>query len=194
MTHYGTQGIYAITALISVFSMSLPEKIDFKLRRYLKILIVVMMLVIEITAKDILVITNVGHGGCTLFNQQFERITQGPAKGEYARVVDAEKYNEIYNWIHTNINQKTRVCYFGRNVLLYMMSPYIDIAVPQLFMDYSSDQVLVDYYKNNPDKVPDLVIEDISSTAKRRISENEMQIVDGYTVVYESQNYIIYER
>ena len=110
------------------------------------------------------------------------------------RSVDAEKYNEICKWIRSNINQTTKVCYFGKNVLLYMMSPSIDIVVPQLFMDYSSDQVLADYYENNPDKVPDLVIEDISTSAKRPIMENEMQIVEGYSVIYESQNYRIFER
>lgn len=195
MTHYDTQNIYALPAILATLIMFLGLKC-FATTTWMKIgayVYVVVMLLFEIFARDIILLSNNKHGGETIFNQDLYLIEQGPAKGEWAREVDKEKYDEIYLWITANINEPTKVCYFGKNVLLYMMSSDIQVAVPQLFMDYASDDVLRNYYKKHPEDMPDLVILDVSPSTKRQISEQESKLFEGYETIYESDNYLIYE-
>ena len=126
-----------------------------------------------------MMVANNNHGGDTVLNQTLEKVTVGPAKGSYFRKDDTDKYNEIYDWISTNISAPAKVCYFGKNVLLYLMSPYIEVSPPQTFMDYSDDQVLIDFYKKDPGKYPDMIIIDISPSAKREVQGDEWTLVDN---------------
>lgn len=196
VTHYETCGAYALPAIVATILMLL----NFKLGKNklvtppMMMLLVVIFILFEGFSKDIIMISNNAHNGDTIFNQELLKIDCGPAKGCYARKVEVDKYNEIYSWIIDNIDRNVKVCYFGRNVLLYMMSDKIDACVPQLFGDYSGDDVLIEYYAKFPEEVPDFVITDISPTSKRLMADKEKVLIDGYSRIYKSENYLIYER
>lgn len=197
MTRYETLYVYALTSLLAA-AIILVQKVwsdSYSIgTRWLFAASFVLFLFIQLYSKEILMISNNNHSGDTVFNQQLMEITEGPAKGSIARMADVEKYRELYFWITENIKENKKICYFGKNVLVYMMSPYIEAAVPQLFMDYSSDQVLGNYYLKRREKIPDIVILDISPTTKRYITEEEMKLFADYTVCYLSDNYKIIEK
>lgn len=189
--------VYALTSLLAA-AIILVQKVWSDSHsmgtRWLFASAFALFLFIQLYSKEILMISNNNHSGDTVFNQHLMEITEGPAKGSIARMADVEKYRELYFWITENIKENKKICYFGKNVLLYMMSPYIEAAVPQLFMDYSSDRVLGNYYSNRREKIPDIVILDISPTTKRYITEEEMKLFADYTVCYLSDNYKIIEK
>lgn len=195
MTRYDTVFIYAFTSLFATMVI-LIQKIfpGRKGTRWLSSAAFALFMFIQLFSKGILMISNNNHSGDTVFNQSLMQITEGPARGSLARTADVEKQDEIYQWIIENIGKSQKVCYFGKNVLLYLMSPNIEVAVPQMFMDYSNDQVLGGYYNSRNEKIPDIVILDISPTTKRIISDEEMKLFAGYSVCYQSENYKILEK
>ena len=192
MTKYSTAFVYALPALMAVVILIVQdlEQCTKKKVRIVPAAALCLLLCVEVF-NDILMISNNNHNGDTIFNQELTFVREGPAAGAVARLVDHQKYCEIYSWIQSNIHAPVKVCYFGKNVLLYLMSPDIHAAVPQLFMDYSSESVLGEYYTSHHDKTPDLVILDISPTTKRHIMTEEACIFKNYRNIYQSLNYQI---
>lgn len=196
MTRYDTQGIYALPSFLAIYvclalSFERQKRVPNKV---LACMVLLLMLGQQLLVKDFWMINNVAVTDKDyIFNQNLSYISEGPAAGVWARKIDAEKYDELYNWIVNNIHQETKVCYFGKNVLVYLMSPYIRIAVPQMFMDYANDMVLPKYYEENPQYFPELVILDISATSKRQIWPAEEEAFSEAVTIYKSDNYWIFE-
>lgn len=196
MTRYDTLEIYAMPSFVAIcvgLALSL-ERHKSSTNKAWVCVILLLILGQQLLVKDFWMLNNMNVTDKDyIFNQNLSYIGKGPATGVWARKTDAEKYDELYNWIVNNIHQETKVCYFGKNVLVYLMSPYIRIAVPQMFMDYANDMVLPKYYEENPQCFPELVILDISATSKRQIWPAEEEIFSGGKLIYKSDNYLIFE-
>lgn len=195
MARYVTLEIYAMPSFVAIcvgLALSLEQHKSSANKAWVCV-ILLLILGQQLLVKDFWMLNNMNVTDKDyIFNQNLSYISEGPAAGVWARKTDAKKYDELYNWIVNNIHQETKVCYFGKNVLVYLMSPYIRIAVPQMFMDYANDMVLPKYYEENPQYFPELVILDISATSKRQIWPVE-EIFSGGKLIYKSDNYLIFE-
>lgn len=134
MTRYDTLEIYAMPSFVAIcvgLALSLEQHKSSTNKAWVCV-ILLLILGQQLLVKDFWMLNNMNVTDKDyIFNQNLSYIGEGPAAGVWARKTDAEKYDELYNWIVNNIHQETKVCYFGKNVLVYLMSSYIRIAVPQ---------------------------------------------------------------
>ena len=100
--------------------------------------------------------------GCfpTTILADMERIEDGPGKGIYVLSEYSQIFNENYQVIKKQVSDSDKVLYIGAETLYYMYTK-AEIAGASVQGTASFNQMFIDYFTVNPDKMPDVIIIDL---------------------------------
>ena len=100
--------------------------------------------------------------GCypTTILADMERIDYGPGKGIYVLSEYANIYNDNYEVIRNQVSKEDTVLYIGAETLYYLYTK-AEIAGASVQGTASFNQMFLDYFEVNPDKMPNVVIIDL---------------------------------
>ena len=99
--------------------------------------------------------------GClpVTINAPMERMEYGPEKGIYILDEQAEIWNENYPLLEELIGEEDKLLYIGAENLIYpALGSYV--STPSTQGTTVFNDMFLEYYKKNPDKLPDVIVMD----------------------------------